>query len=105
MIELTTDLLPKEKWEKMRRKLKYFYLIEKDFPCCYYEEGEEQIAILYNSKMSQLLLITKDEPHCRDFLNGLSSNSFSKEEIRDRLICPEGMKLIVDEYYHNNRIL
>lgn len=106
MEKLSSKVLPFEKWNEVKKNLRFCWLKKEELACCFYsKENELAFLISYDCQKNLLNYYTWDNYGDRSLFAILVNYlpDLPNEKVQD-LICPHALIEIIDEYYRTENI-
>ena len=101
MEKFSIDVLPVEKWEKAKGKLKFYWLKKDELACCHYHEGEDSFMISYDIKTKSLMYYDwSDLDYCTiiNLLPRLGAGDIINKDVQ-QLICQQYLLKQINNIY------
>lgn len=102
MKKLSKEILPFEVWTRARTNLKFYWLKDKDMPCCVHKSEEKSFVIYYDINSQTLNYDDLDDTiYC--LLLPLKEENIQPLADKDvqRLMCSSYLLQLIDKFYDN----
>lgn len=105
MEKLSKKVLPRDFWNEVKTELKFCWLKKEQLACCFYKDQSRTFLISYDIDSKSLNYYTWNDPNDRSLIY-LMVNELPelKNERVSKLICPDYLINVIDDFYENENI-